>query len=724
MPKTINKNIMKVFMIALLSLILPLSSLVKADDTEGIFNDYKEIEDPQEETLKTIYEDLPSEWEEMTFDTYQGNQASFFNAPKAEPLLASFTNVNGATLQLYTSATSSSSITYISVMGSYNGVVPVLDQYTHADPNKSRTKIAVAGVVGWINNTVWDKSANNGKGAMVPTIKLTPFSQAQSYNIYKYVGNEFIHYLSRNADGKDVTPLYQGGKPHNTAQGGQYLSFDGHYFYPATSSGMSTLIADYNAGHRNNSLNPKNPFYNYFQFLPIRTQSNVNAQDLRNYLPQSYKTPSVSRLYEMEQVVIDQSNNQGTNAAMVFATAVHESAYGTSGYATGRNNFFGHSAFDSNPDMASSYVSPGYAFFIHSGKEIKWNYADVRSSSHYRGEVLGNKRIGMNVVYASDPFWGEKIANHYYQIDKKAGFKDLHQYTMGVITSASVNIRKTATTKDAGNSSNIVYQTKYANTPIAIIEEVKGESINGNNIWYGFTAPSPLTKNKDLEPWVPANRDELRAKRFDMASSTVYIHSSNVLKVSNGKNSKLKTQANPTLRETIGMKKEYGNLYTIANAPLRPDWSSSYSPILTIPKGTELKKVFVDLKATDTWINPKVTDNGWVLVTYRVYVDALKGYRTFVGYVPGNTVSATAGGPKIANPTEPPNSTPKNKLGDVNGDGVIDGFDMMEIKRHYLGVKKLTGAAFEAADVNRDGFIDGFDMMEIKRHYLGIKEIK
>ena len=56
--------------------------------------------------------------------------------------------------------------------------------------------------------------------------------------------------------------------------------------------------------------------------------------------------------------------------------------------------------------------------------------------------------------------------------------------------------------------------------------------------------------------------------------------------------------------------------------------------------------------------------------------------------------------------------------------GKIDGFDMMEIKRHYLKIKQLSGERFKAADINNNGVVDGFDMMEIKRHYLGIKKIK
>ena len=39
----------------------------------------------------------------------------------------------------------------------------------------------------------------------------------------------------------------------------------------------------------------------------------------------------------------------------------------------------------------------------------------------------------MNYKYASDAFWGEKIAKHYYQLDKALGFKDRHAYQIALL---------------------------------------------------------------------------------------------------------------------------------------------------------------------------------------------------------------------------------------------------------------------------------------------------
>ena len=45
------------------------------------------------------------------------------------------------------------------------------------------------------------------------------------------------------------------------------------------------------------------------------------------------------------------------------------------------------------------------------------------SSSTYSGGFLGNKGSGLNVKYASDPYWGEKAANIAYNLDQAAGIR-------------------------------------------------------------------------------------------------------------------------------------------------------------------------------------------------------------------------------------------------------------------------------------------------------------
>lgn len=62
--------------------------------------------------------------------------------------------------------------------------------------------------------------------------------------------------------------------------------------------------------------------------------------------------------------------------------------------------------------------------------------------------------------------------------------------------------------------------------------------------------------------------------------------------------------------------------------------------------------------------------------------------------------------------------------GDVNGDGVIDLYDFVAIKRAVLGIGQPQGSYKEAADINRDGVIDLYDFVAIKRHILNIGYIQ
>ncbi len=48
-------------------------------------------------------------------------------------------------------------------------------------------------------------------------------------------------------------------------------------------------------------------------------------------------------------------------------------------------------------------------------------------------------------------------------------------------------------------------------------------------------------------------------------------------------------------------------------------------------------------------------------------------------------------------------------LGDVNGDGAIDGFDVITIDLYTANLHELTGAYLEAADINQDGLVDDSD---------------
>ncbi len=62
-------------------------------------------------------------------------------------------------------------------------------------------------------------------------------------------------------------------------------------------------------------------------------------------------------------------------------------------------------------------------------------------------------------------------------------------------------------------------------------------------------------------------------------------------------------------------------------------------------------------------------------------------------------------------------------LGDVDGNGVIDGTDYLRVKSKFLGVMSLDSYQNIAADVDGNGVIDGTDYIRIKGQFLGTFEL-
>ena len=57
--------------------------------------------------------------------------------------------------------------------------------------------------------------------------------------------------------------------------------------------------------------------------------------------------------------------------------------------------------------------------------------------------------------------------------------------------------------------------------------------------------------------------------------------------------------------------------------------------------------------------------------------------------------------------------------GDVTATGVIDIFDLLDVRKHILKDITLSRAYAKAADVNKDGIIDIYDLLMIRKHILG-----
>lgn len=373
------------------------------------------------------------------------------------------------------------------------------------------------------------------------------------------VGNkqEFRTYYSVNSNGELYHSYYVaaisgiwtvrlGKAPLYLKQNTTYYSFDGNYFY----DDFTKMVNDLRSGNFNNSVN-KMPYYNYYQYLPTRTATHYNADNLNSYIGFSsaidrskyYKLvcdgtckwtaygdwdsfPSgQSMLYNEGATFISSQEKYGVNAVTTLALAIVESGWGRSYMAVREYNIFGHGAFDTAPDQyAASYESIAAGIYAHAYKYIALDYANPIDGYNYNGSHYGNKLSGNNVRYASDAYWGEKMAGNYYSIDKNFGFQDFSQRaTFGIKQSAAAApVYSEATTK-----STKYYDLKaIPNIPVTILEEVTGESINGNNIWYKIQSDVPIDENRNLV--------KLTDGVYNFDTSYAYIHSSYIYKESKG----------------------------------------------------------------------------------------------------------------------------------------------------------------------------------------------
>ena len=61
----------------------------------------------------------------------------------------------------------------------------------------------------------------------------------------------------------------------------------------------------------------------------------------------------------------------------------------------------------------------------------------------------------------------------------------------------------------------------------------------------------------------------------------------------------------------------------------------------------------------------------------------------------------------------------ENRLGDVNGNGEIEKYDYITVKRACMSTLTLNVAQQKIADVNENGSVEKYDYILIKRHCMG-----
>ncbi|HJA20433.1 MAG TPA: glucosaminidase domain-containing protein, partial [Candidatus Mediterraneibacter ornithocaccae] len=304
-----------------------------------------------------------------------------------------------------TKSNDTTSFTYSGGSGYTNGDYGADAAYLGTDGN-GNIRFMLAGVTGTV------------KKSEVEVVDYSSVADNVSY--YKVSGGKLIHYISYNLNKAPSSSIDNGPAPSYLSEGVKYFSYDGHYFY----EDYKTMLKDYQSGSNGASaVNCGNAFYNYFQFLDMNSSTNYSGDELDSILSSKISSSS-SKLLGTGTLFVKYQNKYRVNALLSLGIAVNESAWGTSSICMNKNNLFGLNAVDTSPGQSANYfvsVEDCIREFMS-----EWMADGYLSSSDWRnhGELLGNKGEGINVSYASDPYWGEKAAAIAWELDAAGGSHD------------------------------------------------------------------------------------------------------------------------------------------------------------------------------------------------------------------------------------------------------------------------------------------------------------
>lgn len=295
-----------------------------------------------------------------TVDGYQLGSDGKWLGEKATNENAAYYQVVPVTANVYNA--DGEKLSYIS-----QGSVVWLDKDRKSDDK--RLAITISGLSGYMKTE--DLQALDASKDFIP--------------YYESDGHRFYHYVSQNASIPVASHL------SDMEVGKKYYSADGLHF---------------------DGFNLENPFL----FKDLTEATNYSAEDLDKVF--SLLNIDNSLLENKGATFKEAEEHYHINALYLLAHSALESDWGRSNIAKDKNNFFGITAYDTTPYLSAKTFDDVDKGILGATKWIKENYID-------RGRTfLGNKASGMNVEYASDPYWGEKIASVMMKINEKLGGKD------------------------------------------------------------------------------------------------------------------------------------------------------------------------------------------------------------------------------------------------------------------------------------------------------------
>ena len=207
-----------------------------------------------------------------------------------------------------------------------------------------------------------------------------------------------------------------------------YVS-DGKYVYHRYSPYTKVMVAYHNANMQVGKSYYSADGINFgtfkldhpFQFSNLKSRTNYTAADINRLY--SIMGVSDSKLASKGATFKAAEQRYGVNALYLVAHSALESAWGRSKIAKDKNNFFGISAYDDSPYTSATKFDNVDSGILGAARWINSRYLH-NSGYPANGAYLGNKAGGMNVNYATAPYWGESIASIMFSANEKLGRKD------------------------------------------------------------------------------------------------------------------------------------------------------------------------------------------------------------------------------------------------------------------------------------------------------------
>jgi len=298
----------------------------------------------------------------------------------------------------------------------------------------------------------------------------------------------------------------------------------------------------------------------------------------------------------------------------------------------------------------------------------------------------------LNYKYASDPFWGEKAASFYYDIDKTYGFQDRNTNTLAVLNN---DYNDTVYAKKSIDGVNISsdYQYRVKDSVIVVLEEIK---IN-NTTWYKIQSDPNLNESLDYignsksNPRINYNWNGfvyIRADYFNIIYRKSEENNQKEVIIDDTKkdnnNEEEKKEEGPII-----VYKEISNIIVEANYLITDNMISKITLNTTVDeiRNNLLNNGATDVALTDINNNSKT---GKLSTGDKIYINNGEKIETFDVVI----------------------------YGDTSGDGEISAVDYVKIKNHIMETSKLFGVYEKAADFNNDNNVSASDYVKVKNYIM------